>query len=188
MTTTKVKGAVLLSRKAFVRSEFGDDAWDRVLQKLSEASRVELQGIVLSSSWYPFTVNEELDQAIVDVVGGGNVSIFKKIGARSAEENLSGPHRGFLTPGDPQGFLAQTDRIYRFYYDTGYREYKATGPDSGIMITYEAETFSTNDCLTVIGWYEKALQMCGAKKVFMTEESCRARGNPNCRYRLRWQM
>jgi hypothetical protein len=186
--TTKVKGAVLLSRNAYVNAEFGKDAWDRILQKLSEESRSPLKGIILSTSWYPFEVNKELDQAIVDVVGGGDLNIFKKIGAWSAQANLGGAHRSFLSPGDPLGFLAQSDRIYNFYYDKGRREYEATGPNSGVITTYEAETFSANDCLTVIGWYEEALKMCGAKKVVMTEDSCRARGDSCCRYQIRWEM
>ncbi len=73
--TTKVKGAVLLSRSAYVKAEFGTDAWDRVLQKLPEDSRRDLKGIILSSSWYPFEINKELDQAIVNVVGGGNLNV-----------------------------------------------------------------------------------------------------------------
>lgn len=186
--STKVKGAVILSRREFVRSEFGDDAWDRVLDKLPEATGKQLRGIVLSASWYPFQVNEELDKAIVDILGGGDRNIFKKIGACSARENLGGPHSGFLSPGDPERFLAQTGRIYSFYYDVGHREYESTGPNSGVITTYEAETFSENDCLTVIGWYEEALKMCGAKRVVMVEEDCRARGDAHCRYRLTWEL
>ncbi|MEE8277108.1 MAG: hypothetical protein V3R89_00080 [Thermoanaerobaculia bacterium] len=44
------------------------------------------------------------------------------------------------------------------------------------------------DCLTVIGWYEEALRMCGAKRVTMTEETCRAKGGPYCRYRVSWEI
>jgi hypothetical protein len=163
--SVKVKGAVLLSRSAFVHSEFGKEAWERILATMSEENRKQLKGVVLSTSWYPFEVNEELDRTIVDVLGGGDRKIFKKIGKWSAQANLGGPHRAFLRPGDPAAFLDQTDRIYQFYYDTGRREYESTGPDSGVMTTYDAETFSENDCLTVIGWYEEALKMCGAKKV-----------------------
>ncbi len=186
--TVKVKGAVLLSRRAFVCSEYGEDAWKRVLEAMSEESRKQFHGLVLSASWYPFELNAEVDGAIVDVVGGGDLNIFKKIGVKSAQENLNGPHKAFLAPGDPIKFLEQSDRIYRFYYDVGYREFEATGSNSGVITTYEAETFSETDCLTVIGWYEEAIKMCGAKRVVMTEEACRARGDANCRYRVSFEM
>jgi uncharacterized protein (TIGR02265 family) len=185
---TQVKGTVLLSRSEFVRSEYGDAAWQQVLARVSPASRPLLEGLILSSQWYPFEINADLDGAIVEVLGHGDRSIFKKMGAKSAQANLGGPHQAFLRKGDPQGFMAGADRIYRFYYDTGRREYQQTGPNSGVMTTYEAETLSENDCLTVIGWHEEALRMCGAATVRITEETCRARGGPYCRYQVSWTV
>ena len=62
------------------------------------------------------------------------------------------------------------------------------GEHEGVLTTHDAEAFSTVDCLTVIGWYKEALKMCGAATVEMREEACRAKGDPCCRYRLRWTM
>lgn len=186
--STKVKGAVFLSRKEFVRDEYGVGAWQKVLAGVSAANRTQLEGAILSSGWYPFEINADLDRAIVDVLGRGDRNIFKKIGARSAWTNLSGAHQAFLKKGNPQAFMAGTERIYRFYYDEGHRAYEATGPASGVITTYDAATFSENDCLTVIGWYEEALRMCGAQKVEIIEEPCRARGGEHCRYAVSWTV
>jgi CDP-paratose 2-epimerase len=41
------------------------------------------------------------------------------------------------------------------------------------MTTYEAETFSAADCLTVVGWYKQALELNGAKDVVVVEEETR---------------
>ena len=54
------------------------------------------------------------------------------------------------------------------------------------MTTYDAETFSVPDCLTVVGWYKEALKMCGVKNVSITEETCRATGGEHCRYVIKW--
>jgi hypothetical protein len=186
--STRVKGAVLLARRAFVVDEHGEPAWQKVLEALSADARGQFERSILTSSWYPFELNEELDRAIVRIVGGGDPDIFKVIGARSARQNLGGPHRDFLVPGDPQQSLAKTEMIYSFYYDQGHRTYEATGPCSGVMTTHEAETFSHTDCLTVIGWYEEALKMCGAREVSMEEPTCRARGGEFCRYEIRFEM
>lgn len=184
--TIQVKGAAVLSRLAFVREEFGEEGWNRVLEALQQEDREVMRGRLLSASWYPFELNRRLDEAIVERLGGGDAKIFERLGARSATENLTGPHAAFLSPGDPQRFLALTGQIYRFYYDVGERTYEATGPTSGVITTRGAETFSETDCMTVIGWYVQALEMCGAKDVAMVEETCRARGGEHCRYRLSW--
>ena len=175
-----------MARRDFVRDEFGPLSWNKVLAALPEEDRETLRGSVLASAWYPFELNERLDAAIVEQMGEGDSEIFQRIGARSAERNLGGPHRAFLSPGDPLRFMASAPRIYKFYYDTGDREFVASGPKSGVLSTFGAETFSETDCLTVIGWYKKALQMCGADRVVMKEVSCRARGGECCRYEVSW--
>jgi hypothetical protein len=46
--------------------------------------------------------------------------------------------------------------------------------------------FSAPDCLTVVGWYRRALEMCRARSPQVFEEECRAKGGAVGRYRLRW--
>jgi uncharacterized protein (TIGR02265 family) len=186
--STQVKGAVLVARRAFVLEDFGKEAWSRVLEALAPEDRKVLQGLILPSTWYPFDLNDRLDRAIVSALGGGSQRVFEAMGTRSAEENLAGPHKHFLAPGDPAKFMTKAGRIYSFYYDTGRREWEPSGPNAGILTTHNAETFSNTDCLTVIGWYKKALEMCGAKQVKMTEETCRAKGGQVCRYRVSWAL
>lgn len=184
--TTKVKGAAILARRTFVSEEYGEGAWTKILEALPEEDREVLQGTILASTWHPFELNDRIDSAIVAVLGEGSREIFEKIGRASARQNLSGPHRAFAARRDPAWFLSATDRIYGFYYDTGYRTYESTGPTSGVITTYDADTFSETDCLTVIGWYKEALLMCGASSVEMTEEACRSGGSSFCRYKISW--
>ena len=88
--------------------------------------------------------------------------------------------------GDPQAFLAKTPLIYSYYYDQGRRDYEKVGDHEAVLTTRDAETFSAPDCLTVVGWYRRALAMCGARAPRVVEEECRAKGGSVCRYRLRW--
>ena len=184
----KIKGVVLRARAEFIKDHFGDDAWQRVLDALPAEDKKSMQNMLLAARWYPFEIGERIDKVIVDTLGNGKSHIFEEIGAKSAEQNLTMEHRTFLTPGKPQAFLKKAGIIYNFYYDTGYREYEETGPTSGVLTTYEAETHSVADCLTVIGWYREALKMCGATDVRIVEEECRAKGGSYCRYRVEWKI
>ena len=184
--TNQVKGAAILARRTFVSEEFGTGAWQKILDSLPEEDREILEGTILASTWHPFEFNDQLDRAIVKVLGDGAREIFEKIGRASAKQNLTGPHKAFMARRDPAWFLSATNRIYDFYYDTGHRTYESTGPTSGVMTTYDAEAVTETDCLTVIGWYKEALEMCGANQVEMVEETCRARGGEVCRYRISW--
>jgi uncharacterized protein (TIGR02265 family) len=181
----QVKGAVLKSRLAFVEEHGGPGAVEDVLNALSEEDRSALR-MILTVQWYPFELGKHLDDAIVRVIGGGKTEFFERLGEASAQRNLTTVHKQFVVQGDPHAFLAKAPTIYSLYYETGRREYRKTGDTEGVLTTRDAETFSSPDCLTVIGWYRKALEMCGATGVRITEEECRARGGAVCRYRVSW--
>ncbi len=182
----QIKGAVLKSRMAFVEEVAGKDGVARVLAALPPADQRTLK-LVFTSNWYPFPLGRALDEAIVQVLGDGRTDFFERLGEASAEKNLSTVHAGYLTQGDGHAFLSKSPSIYSLYYETGRREYQPAGPHEGVLTTHDAETFSAPDCLTVVGRYRKALEMCGLKGVQVREEECRAKGGSVCRYRVRWE-
>lgn len=181
----KVKGNIIKSRIAFVKERFGEEGWQKVLAALPEADRKPLASAI-SVGWYDFEVGDRLDKAIVKALGGGDTKVFREMGRASARENLTKVHTSFLEPRDPLKFMAKAPIIYRFYYDTGQRAWQQTGPTSGVLTTTGSETFSTADCATVMGWYEEALEMLGAKNVSINEETCCAQGADACRYKVSW--
>lgn len=186
-TSISIKGSILRSRLSFVDEIAPGGGRGRVLARLSPAER-EALGSLLASAWYPFELGKKLDEAIVAELGGGRPEFFEKLGEASAEKNLGpgGVHRSFLVPGDPQAFLAKAPLIYSYYYDSGRRDYEKAGEREAVLTTRGAETFSAPDCLTVVGWYRRALEMCGATSPGVVEEECRAKGGEVCRYRLTW--
>jgi len=182
-----IKGSVLRARLALVDELASSDGARRVLARLDAGERSAL-GALLASAWYPFELGKRLDQAIVDELGGGRTEFFEKLGEASADKNLGdgGVHRRFLVAGDPHAFLEKAPLIYSYYYDQGRRDYERTGDSEAVLTTREAETFSAADCRTVVGWYRRALVLCGARAPRVVEEECRASGGSVCRYRLSW--
>lgn len=181
----KVKGNILKARMAFVKERFGEAGWLKVLAALPEHEQRQLKS-AMNVAWYEFDLADHLDKAIASTVGGGDTRIFEEMGRASARDNLTTVHSGFLQPPDPQKFMAKAPLVYAFYYDKGRRTWEATGPNSGVMTTFDAETFSTSDCATVIGWHKEGLSMVGAKNIQIVEDQCRARGGTVCRYRVSW--
>lgn len=181
----EVKGSVLKSRFAMIEDLGGAAAVERVLAAMTPQDRAALKTVV-AIGWYPFDLGTRLDDAIVRTLGGGRPEFFEKLGAASAEKNLTGAHKSFLAPGDPHRFLSRAHAVYAAYYKSGHREYERTSDKEALLTTYEAATFSVPDCLTVVGWYKKALEMCGCAGVKVVEEECRARGGKVCRYRASW--
>ena len=181
----QIKGSVVKSRLSFVEEHFGKDGLERVLASLP-ADDVKTLGSVLTVKWYPLELGTRLDDAIVRVLGDGKAEFFERLGAASADRNLATVHKAFVTVGDPHAFLTRTPAIYSMYYEKGRREYEKTGERSATLTTYDAEVFSAPDCLTIVGWHRRALELCGARGVRIVEDECRAKGGAVCRYKLTW--
>ena len=120
-----MKGAVLKARVAFIEEHFGKDGVQKVIGRLAQADRAMLE-VILPIRWYPFDLGERMDAAIVAALGNGDPRFFERLGAASAERNLTTVHKGFLRPGDPHAFLRNTQIIFRTYYEiraTGLRDH-----------------------------------------------------------------
>ncbi len=180
-----VKGGVLKSRLAFLEARGGLDAVGRVLATLPEEDRVLLSGYIDPSGWYPFDTGSRLDAAIEAELGGGD-ALFREMGAQSARDNLSPAQRAFVRERDPHALLKGAASIYRLYYDTGRRTFERQGERKVVLRTYESTTFSRADCLTVVGWHEQVIVMCGGKNVRVSEVKCRTRGDEVCEYVCEW--
>ena len=180
-----IKGTVLVSRLAFVRGQRGSVGVDEVIRRLREEDQPTFTNAILPFGWYSFELYSRLDAAIAEVMDQGK-GIFRVLGAVSARDNLGGDHKRFLQGRDPHGLLRNAASLYKLYYDTGERTYERTGDRTAILRTSGGRAFSAADCLTVVGWHEKAIEMCGGQSPRVTETSCRARGAVVCEYLCEW--
>src|SRR5262245_43092944 len=105
-----IKGVVLRSRLLYVRDNMGGIAVHGLLDRLPLPDRQELSR-VLPASWYPFELQERLDDAIAAQMGIGE-KIFRLLGEQSARDNLAGTHRAFLDAHDPHGLLQHSASIH----------------------------------------------------------------------------
>jgi uncharacterized protein (TIGR02265 family) len=184
-----IKGNVLLARLGYVRDTGGEAALQAILARLPKEDAKVLQGWVLPISWYPLDLYLRLDDAIASVMSPHDrKKVFLAMGRASADANLSGPQRPFVREGDPHFLLQAAPQIYAAYYVVGRRTYERTGPTSGVLTTYDAEHVTETDCLTVVGWHVRAIELCGGKAVEVLETRCRARGDPVCEYRCAWKI
>ncbi len=183
----RIKGGVIKARLEFVRSRAGEEGLDAVLGRLPAKDQEILRGWILPVTWFPFDLNLRLDDAIAAVMSPGDRDhIFREMGRASADANLGGPQRPYVREGDPHFLLRATPLIYSAYYKVGRRTYERTGETSAVLRTFDAEDVTRTDCLTVVGWHERAIELCGGKAVRVSETLCRTRGDPHCEYRCEW--
>lgn len=185
----RVGGNILLARRTFVLARGGLRVWERILSRLPEDDRKALRRTMLVTTTYPLELNLRLDEAIAQELSPGDPKrAFLEMGRASAEVNLRGPHKAFLKEGDPQHLLSFAETIYAYYYGEGRRTYQKTGPTSAVLTTHNAPRATPGDCLTVVGWHERAIELSGGRNVKVVETKCRSRGQLVCEYQCSWEM
>jgi hypothetical protein len=183
----RIKGSVILSRLAFLKEKKGDDALSRVIARLPADDQKTLAAVVLPFTWYPFEISARLDLAIAEEMGQGD-TLFRMLGQASARDNLTSTQKHYVADRNPHALLKQASAIYGVYYDTGHRTYERVSDSKAILRTHDAQSFSREDCLTVIGWHEQAIEMCGGRNPRVVETRCRARGDSVCEYVCEWTL
>ncbi|MCP3144689.1 TIGR02265 family protein [Pyxidicoccus xibeiensis] len=184
---SRIKGGVLISRLNMLRQHGGQVRVDDVLRRLPPEDQAVLRKMILPIAWYPLELNLRLDTAIAEVMSPEDKRrAFVDMGRASAEEALHGAQHVFVRPGDPQFLLSQAPQIYRFYYAVGSRTYERAGERAAVLRTFGAENVTETDCLTIIGWHERAVELSGGRAVNISHPQCRARGAPHCEYHVAW--
>jgi hypothetical protein len=184
----EVKGVLLLSRLAFLR-EYGSTPLDRVLARLAPEDSAVLRSPVLPAAWYPAGLRSRIDQAIIELISAeARLDVLVHMGRVSAEAMLSSAELSHLAAAAPHAFLGAVPGLYVTHHTAaGHREYERVDANVGVIRTSGAPQLVTgDDCWTVVGWLQRALELCGAEGVLVNETACRAAGAPCCEYRCEW--
>lgn len=185
----QVRGSVFVSRLNYLRSRGGDALVGAVLSRLPAEDEQLLSGMILPIAWFPMELEERLDQAIAQqLTPHAPGQALVDVGRASADSALNGgPQAVFVKKGDPHYLLSHAPQIYRMYYAAGRRTYEKTGPSSAVLRTWDAESVTLGDCLTIVGWHLRAIELSGGQQVTVEETQCRARGGDCCEYRCSWK-
>ena len=187
--TGKVKGTLLIARMKFIRSR-GDVDAERVLKRLSAEDQGILRGMLLPSAWYAAGVLLRLEMTAAAILAKGERrTLFLEMGRFTAATNLcaTGMQRPFVRDTDPHFLLDNVPRIYASQHSTGHRSTERTGPTSSVVRHYDTEQTDIDDCLTTLGWLERAVELSGGRSVAVVEAQCRAQGAPHCEFRVAWK-
>jgi uncharacterized protein (TIGR02265 family) len=184
----KVKGTLLVARMKYLRSR-GAESEERVLRRLSAADQAVVRGDLDPSGWYPADLLLRLDMTMVALLASGERGrLFLEMGRFSAEASLApgGVQRPFLREGDPHHLLSSVPAIHSAEHGIGRRTCERTGERGAIVRTFDGGEADAEECLTAVGWLQRAIELSGGREAQVVETQCRARGAAHCEYRCSW--
>lgn len=183
-----VKGTLVIARMKYLRARGVEDT-ERVLRRMSQADQAVVRGMLLPSTWYATDLLLRLEMTIVAVLSHGDrAALFRDMGRFSADTNLGpeGVQRPFLRVGDPHFLLRNVPRMYSAQHRDATRTYEQSGLRGAFIRTLAGEDPNAEDCLTSVGWLQRAIELSGGVAPLVEETQCRARGATCCEYRCSW--
>jgi hypothetical protein len=179
-----VKGTALVSTVRFLKEAHGETAVKRVFSSLPKQERELAEHGFLVSAWYPIDLLMGLTRIAKEQLGG---DLAKALGRASADYALTTVYKIFFRVGSPQFIISRAATLYRNYYDEG--EMRATVAEKGHAIL-EVSGFvpppPIEFCERSLGWFERTLELSGAKEIKLAHDTCMGRGGQVCRFEGWW--
>jgi hypothetical protein len=182
-----VKGSAFTSRVKWLQLNQGDSG----LQRLKGAVSPDLASLLdkgpVMSSWYPFDLFIELNEAIDRTFGKGDLGLIRPLGRHGADANLTTIYRLFFKVGTVKWIMARAARLWGMHYDSGRLIVQQVPGKEVEMRIADFATPHQIHCMAVQGWAERSVELSGGKEVALDEIACRARGEDTCRFRITWR-
>jgi hypothetical protein len=182
-----VKGSAFASRIRWVSLNQGAAGVDRLAARSSPELRATIEQGAVMARWYPFELFVEINLAIDELFGRGDMALVRKLGRHGADANLTTIYRLFYKVGRVKWILERAARLWTMHYDSGQLVVRRF---PGREVELEIKDFATPHrvhCLAVTGWAERSLELSAARDIAVDEIACRAEGGARCQLRATWR-
>jgi hypothetical protein len=174
----KAKGTVVVDLvKALRRSK------EKARRLLPARLHHYLEERIVIASWYPLEDYVALLKAAGQVLSRDGVNVYETMGRTAARTHMQGTYSRFKDKANRQA----TFTLLSSMYDTG--EMKVTDRAPGrAALEYHGFALPTREvCDTFTGYNLERMLLLGFDNPTVHHVSCRANGEPTCRWELEWK-
>lgn len=170
----QVKGTAILPVEVYVRAQWGENGWERLLERVSPETRKVLQGRIIQVSWYPQAVIAEIYQAVADLFAGGDLNYCRKVGREAADYGLTFIHRLIFKLQSPSLLVSRGAELWASYYQPSTVEVSEESPGKILAVVKGLET-SPAHLHSIAGWMERVAELIGGRDVKVTVDTAAGR-------------
>lgn len=187
MPDPQLKGSAYLSTLAFIESQFGAPAKERVLARLEPDDQKMLTGMVLPIQWYPLAPFPRLLRAMDAELGRGDLSLVVERGTWAALQDMRTVHKVLLKFVTPQWVVEKGMKLWPNFHTSGRWESKKDGEHGARALLHDLGIADEAMCATFRGWILGLLQLAGTKRASVEHPDCRGRGAATCLFVVSWK-
>ena len=161
----RTRGRVFTPVRAFVKDEFGEEGWQRLLVRMAPQDRKIVDGLILSEGWYDVPLYQRMFDAALGEFAPEMPNLAFRIGQQTAETLVPLFHRMLMRFGSPAGVFARAAALWKEYFDEGRMEVIERGENHYRVLMYDeyARPWLPREMLP--GFASKVIEMTGHKVV-----------------------
>jgi hypothetical protein len=183
----QLKGSAYLSTFAFVDTQFGAAAKERVLARLTPEDRTLMAGMMLPIQWYPLAPFPRLLRAMEAELGRGDLMLVTERGTWAAINDMRTVHKVLLKLVTPQWVIEKGQRLWPNFHTSGRWEAARHGDKGARATLHDLGVVDEAMCATLKGWIIGLLTLAGIKHATVDHTECRAHGSRSCVYVASWR-
>jgi len=181
-----IKGRVVLDTLAAVKERAGEQELSKIINILSEESRKVFESPILFSDWYPLDAFAEFLEVDVRETADGDREVLATRSEKVVESQLRGVYRIFVRLGSPRFVITRIAAVHQTYF----KGVKIVPEVEGHAATIKYFGFQRQHNIiedVIIGFFRKALEMSGAKRVDLKFTVPVAQAGPYSELTIIWQ-
>jgi len=178
----RVKGSLLVDFVKGIRAD-KTGAYDSYL---TGQDREIISQRVLASAWYPFETYKNCFNAVVQEAAKGDMEVVRQWGRTYAESILKNVYKNILVEGNPEGILRKLGQIRNLLFDFGDFDGSLISDKKAMMTIRDFDPQFEAFYHLVRGWYERTLELGGAKNVRSQFVAKSWEGDPETSIELSW--
>jgi len=181
----KIKGTTLLDSIAAAKRREGEQRYAAILALLAPELREIFEGEIYDTCWYSLDAFVAFLEAGLQLAGE-EAEVLTRRSEALFEQQLNSIYRVFIKLKDPEYVVRRIATIHRTYFSGTSIE--VTTDDSHAVIRYTG--FQAQHRLldyTLVGFYRKALDLCGAKDIVAQMTVPIAEGRAQSELQVSWR-
>ena len=168
----------------YVLEKAGREAWTSVLDALPGQDADTIRAAV-DVAWYPLNLHARLLRAVDTKLGDGDLSTIPPIARFDAERDVPTVHHLLLQLGNPADLAEKMAELWPRDHTTGRLRIERKD-DQAIDVTLVDWAADEVLCLEFQSYFQRALELAGARDVRFVQSTCRARGAAECFFTVTW--
>ncbi len=178
------KGVSIVAARDYVLAKAGHDAWASVLGVLT-ADDADTISAAVETGWYPLDLHARLLRAVDTGLGDGDSSTISPIARFEAERDVPAVHHLLLRMGNPAEVAEKMAELWPRSHSTGRLRIERRD-DRGIDATLVDWATDEALCLAFQAYFQRALELAGARDTRIAHSTCRAHGAAECSFKMTW--